>query len=96
MTDNIIFIGNKEFMRYIKAVTTQFQNQAQKEVVIIARGRHINRAVDVEEVIRNKFMKNIIVKEVELGSEEFDDKNIKGKKISVSTIKIVLEKKEDG
>ena len=89
---NIIFIGEKPFMNYVTGVVTQFKTKLQKEVVIKARGKFIARAVDVAEVSAKKFLKedNIKVQAISIDSEEFENKE--GKKVSVSTIAITLEK----
>ncbi|MBS3070843.1 DNA-binding protein Alba [Candidatus Pacearchaeota archaeon] len=92
--DNVIFIGIKPFMNYVTSVVMQFTTKNKKEVVVKARGKFINRAVDVSEVVRKKFLKdrNIEVKDVKIDSEEMENKE--GKKINVSTIEITLVKKE--
>ncbi len=89
---NIIFIGEKPFMNYVTGVVTQFKTKLQKEVIIKARGKFIARAVDVAEVSTKKFLKedNIKTKDIKINSEEFENKE--GKKVSVSTIEITLEK----
>jgi DNA-binding protein len=89
---NIIFIGEKPFMNYVTGVVTQFKTKNQPEVIIKARGKFISRAVDVAEVSSKKFLKedNIKVKDIRINSEEFENKE--GKKISVSTIDIILGK----
>jgi len=90
---NIIFIGEKPFMNYVTGVVTQFKTKNQKEVIVKARGKFISRAVDVAEVSAKKFLKeeNIKVKHICIDSEEFENKE--GRKVNVSTIDIVLEKK---
>lgn len=91
--DNIIFIGEKPFMNYVTGVVMQFTTKNMSEVIIKARGKFISRAVDVAEVARKKFLKeqNILIKDIKIDSEEFENKE--GKKISVSTIDITLAKK---
>ena len=86
--DNVIYIGKKSFMNYVTSVLMQF-NKGQKEVHIKARGKHISRAVDVAEMIRNKFITEEKLKEVKIGSEEFEEE---GKKKRVSIIELTLEK----
>ncbi len=90
--DNIVFIGMKPFMNYVKAVAIQFQNKGQKEVIVSARGKFISRAVDVVEVARRNFLKdeNIQVKDIKISSQNFKDKG--GKEIFVSAIDIKLVK----
>ncbi|MEM1534904.1 MAG: DNA-binding protein Alba [Candidatus Pacearchaeota archaeon] len=90
---NVVFIGNKPFMNYVTGVVMQFTSQNQKEVVIKARGKFISRAVDVAEVITKRFLKDqgVVVKNIKIDSEEFENKE--GKKVNVSTIDITLGKK---
>jgi len=87
--DNVIFVGKKTPMAYVLACITQF-NDGKKEVVLRARGKSISRAVDVAEILRNKFFTDVKVKEVKIGTEELT--NQQGEKVNVSTIEIVLER----
>ena len=89
-SENYIFIGGKPFMNYITGVVMQFNNNKANEVTIKARGKFISKAVDVAEVARRKFLTelNVKVKEVRIGSEEFENKE--GKMVNVSTLEIVL------
>ena len=91
--DNVVYIGTKPFMNYVSSVDMQFNLKNQKEVIIKARGKFINRAVDVAEVSkkRNTKDKEIKVKEIKINSEKFENKE--GKNINVSTIEITLIKK---
>ena len=84
--DNVIFIGKKGVMSYVLATVTQFNES--DVVVIKARGRSINRAVDAAEIVRNRFVVGA-VPSVEIGTEE-----IQGEQgiINVSTIEIPLTK----
>lgn len=92
--ENVVFIGEKPFMNYVTGVVMQFTNKGSSEVIIKARGRFISRAVDVEQVTKNKFLKeqNVYTKEIKTASEEF--KNKEGRDVNVSTIEITLAKKE--
>lgn len=89
--DNTIFIGGKPLMNYVTGVVMQFTTQKADEVKISSRGKFISKAVDVAEVARKRFLKelNISVKEIKIDSQEFDKE---GKKINVSTIDIILKK----
>ncbi len=88
--ENFIFIGGKPFMNYVTGVVMQFNGA--KEVTIKARGKFISKGVDVAEVARRKFLseQNISVKDVSIGSEEFENKE--GKLVNVSILEIVLQK----
>jgi len=87
--DNIVYVGNKSPMNYVLAVITQFHNGA-KKVEIKARGRAISRAVDVAEIVKNKFMEDVKVGSIDIGTEEIQSD--KGDKLNVSTINVALEK----
>ena len=73
----------------------QFTTQNADEVVVKARGRFASRAIDVVEVARKRFLEgwvDIAENGIEIGSEEFENKE--GKKIRVSFIEIKLIKKQ--
>ena len=87
--DNSIFVGEKPFMNYVTGVVIQFTTKGAKEVIVSARGKFISRAVDVVEVIRNRFLKDQVeIKDIKIASEEFTNKE--GKDVRVSTIDITL------
>ena len=87
--DNSIFIGGKPFMNYVTGVVMQFTTKNAPEVVVKARGKFISRAVDVAQVTTKRFLQGQIdVKDIKIGSEEFQ--NREGKQVRVSTIEINL------
>ncbi|MEM1658788.1 MAG: DNA-binding protein Alba [Candidatus Jordarchaeales archaeon] len=88
--ENSVYIGNKPVMNYVLACITLFHN-GKNEVVIKARGRSISRAVDVAEIVRNRFMTNVYPKEIRIGTETLSTES--GNPVNVSTIEIVLAKK---
>ena len=90
--ENVVFIGTKPFMNYVTAVVMQFTAKQREEVVIKARGKFINRAVDVAEVVKKRFLEDqhIKIKDIKIDSEEF--LNQEKRKINVSTIEITLSK----
>jgi len=67
--DDIVYVGNKPVMNYVLAVVTQF-NGGTSNVTIKARGRAISRAVDVAEVVRNRFLKDVEVKDILISTEK--------------------------
>ncbi|MBS1267103.1 MAG: DNA/RNA-binding protein Alba [Candidatus Woesearchaeota archaeon] len=90
--DNSIFVGSKPFMNYVTAVVMQFTVQNAKEVIIKARGKFISRAVDVAEVATKRFLQEQVeINDIEIDSEEFENKD--GKNVRVSSIEITLNKK---
>jgi len=87
---NIVFVGKKPAMSYVLACVTQF-NDGKEEVILKARGRAISHAVDVAEIVKNKFVTNAEVKNVSIGTEVLESEQ--GEKLNVSSIEIVLGKK---
>jgi DNA-binding protein len=85
--DNVVYIGKKEALSYVLAVVTQFNGGA-KEVTLKARGRMISRAVDVAEIVRNKFLTDVKVKSITSSTEEMASED--GRKSKVSALEIVL------
>ena len=88
---NVVFIGKKPAMSYVLACVTQF-NEGKAEVILRARGRAISHAVDVAEIVRNKFVTDTGIKNVAIGTEEVSGEN--NEKLNVSSIEIVLAKKQ--
>jgi DNA-binding protein len=89
--DNSIYIGRKPVMNYVLAVVTQL-NRGSDSCILKARGRSISKAVDVAEIVRQRFMKDIVdVEKIEIGSEELAEEG--GRTRSVSTMEITLKKK---
>jgi DNA-binding protein len=86
--DNVVFVGKKPTMSYVLAVITQFSEGA-KEVYLKARGKSISRAVDVAEVVRNRFV-NDLKHTIEIGTEKIQGE--REGELNVSTISINLSK----
>jgi DNA-binding protein len=87
--DNVVFVGRKPTMSYVLAVITQF-TEGLKEVHVKARGRSISRAVDVAEIVKNRFLGDVKINSIDIGTEEREVEG--GNKINVSTIDIRLMK----
>ncbi|MGD2200155.1 MAG: DNA-binding protein Alba [Candidatus Bathyarchaeota archaeon] len=86
---NVVYIGSKPVMNYCLAVLSSLQGQG-STVVLKARGRAISSAVDVAEVTKNRFVDDLNVQSIEIGTEELESRE--GQKRNVSTISIVLKK----
>lgn len=82
-----ILVGNKNVMSYVLACVTLF-NKGAGRVVIKARGRLISRAVDVAEITRHRFISDLTVKNIEIGTTTVQTD--KGSDLNVSTIDITL------
>jgi len=89
--ENVVLIGRKPVMNYVVACITFF-NAGEKQVVVKARGRAISRAVDTIELLRRGFVKDLQVKNIDIGTEELV--RAEGRKSNVSTIEITVTKVE--
>jgi DNA-binding protein len=87
--ENVVYIGNKPVMNYVLAVVTQM-NSGTSEVILKARGRAISRAVDVAEIIRNRFISDVELGTIDIGTEEM--LNMEGSNTNVSAIEIQLNR----
>ena len=90
--ENVIYVGNKPSMSYVLAVVTQFNTSGSNEVVIKARGKAISRAVDTAEIVRNRFIKDVKVKDIIIGTESMTQED--GRNSNVSSIEIFLTNKK--
>ena len=85
---NIVYVGSKPPMSYVMAVMQAASMSDTGEIGLKARGRAISTAVDAAEITRRRFMTNLQVSKVTIGTEELEveEGRIKG----VSSIEIVL------
>jgi DNA-binding protein len=88
----IVFIGSKTPMDYVLAVMTRLSAGNAGEVVLKARGRSIATAVDVAEIARNRFLKDLKVSKIAIGTEEMPAREGENRARMVSTIEITLAK----
>ncbi|NCN65513.1 MAG: RNA-binding protein [Candidatus Altiarchaeum hamiconexum] len=97
--NNNVFVGKKELMAYVLAVMTQFTKT--NSVVVKARGRSMSTAIDIVEVVRNKYLPNAVIKNIVIKTEEVPARAKTGETeehakqrgpSKVSAIEITLEK----
>lgn len=81
---NIVYIGRKPTMNYVLAVMTNFNSSDMKDVTIKARGQAITTAVDVAEIVKRRYMKDLNVSDITIGTEEIQQQE--GGTRNVSTI----------
>lgn len=84
---DFVIIGMKPIMNYVVACMTLF-NSGSSLIKVRARGRHISKAVDVVEMLRRVFLKDVAVENIDIGTEVHRTPN--GREASVSTIEIRL------
>ncbi len=88
--DNVIFIGGKPLVNYVRGIIVQIKKNEVAEVIIRSRGKFISKAVDVAEIAKRTLADiNLRVKEINIASESFE---VEGKKTNISTMDIVLTK----
>ena len=90
MRENVVIVGRKPTMNYVLACLTLF-HQGFGEVTIRARGKAISKAVDVANIVKEKFIPTAKVKRLELGNERIVTE--RGDVVNLSTITITLTKK---
>jgi DNA-binding protein len=88
-----IFIGNKPPMSYVLATITSLSTSNAKEITLKARGRAITTAVDTAEITRHRFIKDLKVSKISIGTEEMPAREGENRPRMVSTMEITLTKK---
>ena len=88
----IVFIGSKPPMDYVLAVMTRISASNAKEVVLKARGQAIATAVDVAEITRSRFLKDLKINKISIGTEELPPREGENRSRMVSTMEITMGK----
>jgi archaea-specific DNA-binding protein len=88
----IVFIGSKPVMSYVLAIITSLSASNAKEITLKARGQAITTAVDAAEITRNRFLKDLKVSKISIGTEEMPPREGENRARMVSTIEITLTK----
>ena len=86
---NSVLVGTKPVMDYTLACITLSHGGA-KEVNVKARGRSISRAIDVEEVVRRRFLPEMKVKSI--GTDQLVSREEDSSLGNVSSIEITLQR----
>ncbi len=87
--NDIVYIGKKDVMSYVLAVVTQF-NQGASIVKLKARGNMISRAVDVSQIVKNRFIQGLKLTNFDVTTEELQSED--GSMRKVSSLTLTLEK----
>lgn len=87
---NTVYVGNKPPMAYVMALITAFNRSGADNVVLKARGRAISLAVDVAEITRGRYMNDLSVEKIEIGTEQLPTEG--GGTRGVSSISITLRR----
>ena len=88
----IVYIGNKPAMSYVLAIITSLSASNAKEITLKARGRAITTAVDAAEITRSRFLKDLKISRIGIGTEEMPAREGENRSRMVSTLEITLAK----
>lgn len=88
----IVYVGRKPPMSYVLAVITSLSMSNAKGVTLKARGQAISTAVDVAEITRRRFVKDLKVDKITIGSENMPAREGENRSRNVSTMEIALIK----
>ena len=90
--EKTVFVGNKTPMDYALAIITGFSTGDGKVMTLKARGQAITTAVDAAEITRKRFLKDLKIDKIAIGTEEMPPREGETRPRKVSTIEIVLTK----
>ena len=79
-------------MDYVLGIMMSFSGFNAKEVTLKARGRAITTAVDAAEITRSRFLKDLKVSKIAIGTEEMPAREGENRARMVSTVEITLTK----
>lgn len=88
----VVYIGRKPPMSYVLAVITSLSMANAKGVTLKARGRAISTAVDVAEITKRRFVKDLEVDDIIIGTEKMPAREGENRERNVSTMEIKLTK----
>lgn len=89
---DVIYFGRKPAMSYVLAVITAFSGSDAKEIPLKARGQAITTAVDVAEITKRGFLKELEIGKISIGTEEMSPREGEGRPRMVSTMEITLSR----
>mgnify|MGYP001029500906 CR=1 FL=1 len=90
---DVIYVGRKPVMSYVLAVITSFSGSDAKEITLKARGQAITTAVDVAEITKRRFLKELKIGKISIGTEEMPPREGEDRPRMVSTMEITLARK---
>ena len=88
--DSKVFIGKKKSMNYVMAAMVVLN---EKPVTLLARGRSISRAVDVAEIVMNKFIKGCSYGTINISTDIITNTDGTNSNVSAIEIEIIPPKK---
>ncbi len=85
---NTVFVGRKPVLNYVLACLTLLKS-GESEVLVKARGRSISTAVDVVEVTKNRFVNDLKIVDIIIGTERLTSPD-RDQPTNVSSIEIKI------
>jgi len=85
-----IFVGKKPPMSYVMAIIRSLSASNAKEITLKARGQAITTAVDVAEITMRRFLKDLKISKIGIGTEEMPPREGENRARMVSIIEITL------
>jgi DNA-binding protein len=79
-------------MDYVLAIITALSASNAKEITLKARGQAITTAVDAAEITRNRFLKELKVSKIAIGTQEMPAREGENRARMVSIIEITLKR----
>jgi len=89
---NLVRVGRKPIMNYVTACVTLF-NSGNDEVMVRARGRTIEKAIDIVQMLKRGFLKNVTILSIDVGSENV--RRVDGTRGNISIIEITLARETE-
>ncbi|MGB5910907.1 MAG: DNA-binding protein Alba [Promethearchaeia archaeon] len=84
--ENAVFVGRRPTMNYVMAVMMVLNKG--EDCTVKARGRAISHAVDICEILKNRFLKGAEYKEIHITTEQLKGED--DRENNVSSMEIVL------
>ncbi|MCS7116172.1 MAG: RNA-binding protein [Nitrososphaerota archaeon] len=87
-----VIVGtSKPILNYVTACITIF-NQNEKSLMIRARGKAINVAVDVVQLLTRSFLRDVTITKINIDGEKVNTKS--GKQITLPVLEITLSRQD--
>ena len=88
LRDNTVYVGKKHVMSYVRAVVSKFNQAGISSVKIKARGQAISRAVDVTQIVKNRFLPSLKISDFNVETEDLESEDGSMKKVSSVTLTV--------
>jgi len=88
--ENAVFVGRRPTMNYVMAVMMVLNKG--EDCTVKARGKAISHAVDICEILKNRFLKGVEYKDIKITTEVLTGEE--GRSNNVSSMEIVLSPPE--